>query len=283
MVEPDAVPAVTDKPGGGAGCPGKKGSKSDAHTGIGSPILANTAALSWYTHRARMDDRYARWTAQGKNDFLRALARGARSSRYFARGFPHSWNNTSEEVWTTFHEGHSATQWRGTTNLTMEQGFQQLVPHQVPACASRPPTDRSRRCGRGSHSCSASGRSMGARQSSCTRTPSLCSSRPSCKSSRRTPTPVAVPTQQPEAAAGPPSQCSESSGSRLIRRLEILRHVSERPPAAGPVDKLDWEMFTALSRRTFDFEPIGKRVIHPTYVPGAKYEEKQQEEESDDD
>jgi len=246
----------------------------------GSPVLANNAALSWYTERAYLDDRYARWTTHGNRDFLRALTRKATQSRYFARGFPNSWNNVSEEMWSTFQEGYSPQTWRGTTSSAME-GFQQLVPNQVPACV-RTNTDRSRKLpSRGSTKSSRSGRSGAAR--SCggrsTRTPS---SR-SCLSSWASRVSSQQVTAAPVEKEGSSRPSSGASSNRLIRRLETLRYVSERPPAAGPVRKLDWDMFTVFGRRGFDNEPTGRRVIHPTYIPGTRVADDNKKEESESD
>lgn len=65
-------------------------------------------------------------------------------------------------------------------------------------------------------------------------------------------------------AASPPA----SSLGSFVRRLDALRHVEERPPAAGAVRDLDHDMFTARARK-FDFEATGLRAIHPT-VPGVQ-------------
>lgn len=274
MAATDEAPPAIQTPGGERDLPVNKKVKH-----FGSPVLANNAALSWYTERAYLDDRYARWTTHGNRDFLRALTRQATQSRYFARGFPNSWNNVSEEMWSTFQEGYSPQTWRGTTSSAME-GFQQLVPSQVPACV-RTNTDRSRKLpSRGSIKSSRSGRSGVA--CSCggksTQTPSSrsCPSWASRISSQHV---AAAPLE----TAGASRPSSGASSNRLIRRLETLRYVSERPPAAGPVRKLDWHMFTVFGRRGFDNEPTGRRVIHPTYIPGARVEADNKKEESDSD
>ncbi|CAE7787906.1 unnamed protein product [Symbiodinium microadriaticum] len=247
MAATDEAPPAIQTPGGERDLPVNKKVKH-----FGSPVLANNAALSWYTERAYLDDRYARWTTHGNRDFLRALTRQATQSRYFARGFPNSWNNVSEEMWSTFQEGYSPQTWRGTTSSAME-GFQQLVPSQVPACV-RTNTDRSRKLpSRGSIKSSRSGRSGVA--CSCggksTQTPSSrsCPSWASRISSQHV---AAAPLE----TAGASRPSSGASSNRLIRRL-------------------------VFGRRGFDNEPTGRRVIHPTYIPGARVEADNKKEESD--
>ncbi|CAJ1404448.1 unnamed protein product [Effrenium voratum] len=225
---------------------------------IGSKILASNDALSFYTERARIDDRYVRWAAPGNEPFLQRLTR--RGSRYVARGFPHSKHNKSEEMWSTFREGHASCQWQGTTRVTMEEGFQPLVPD-AERKAPKPATPRKARIDLAAPSCITT------------------SSRGSTRASPA------------ESAAGEGDVASDlapsaKSGSSLsqctyVRRLETLRRVSERPPVAGPVKSLEWDMFTAQRRGTFEGEPTGQRAIHPTIIPGAKPERRKRKEDSE--
>lgn len=215
-----------------------KNAKIDQH---GRPLLASNATLSWFTERATMDDRYSRWTAHGSGSFLEALTR---RHRYFAIGFPHASNNTSDGMWSTFSEGHGSHRWKGTTDGAMEEGFQPLDLQVYSARDTRtaPVPKGSCRASTKASSVSGEGAVEGATGASNAST--------SDRHSRLSGLPDLPRSDDSKAS----SECT------YVRRLEALRRVQPKPQVSGPV----------TAQRDFEFEATGKRAIHPTVIPGAK-------------
>eukprot|EP00435_Cladocopium_sp_Y103_P061016 s134_g22.t1 len=224
-----------------------KNAKIDKH---GRPLLASNAALSWFTERATMDDRYSRWTAQGRGSFLEALTR---KHRYFAIGFPHASNNTSDGMWSTFSEGHGSHRWKGTTDGAMEEGFQPLDQVYSARDTRTAPVPKG--------SCRAS-----------TKASSAISARVCAEGRAVEGASNASTSDRHSRLSGLPlsENSKASSECTYVRRLEALRRVQPKPQVSGPVRKLDWDMFAATAQRDFEFEATGKRAIHPTVIPGAK-------------
>ncbi|CAL1164919.1 unnamed protein product [Cladocopium goreaui] len=246
-----------------------KNAKIDQH---GRPLLASNAALSWFTERATMDDRYSRWTAHGSGSFLEALTR---RHRYFAIGFPHASNNTSDGMWSTFSEGHGSHRWKGTTDGAMEEGFQPLdlqvysardtrtapVPKGSCRASTKASSVSARVCGEGAVE-GASNASTSDRHSRLSGLPDLPRSDDSKASSECTYVRRLVLLGLTTWKFGEMSAC--------VKIQEALRRVQPKPHVSGPVRKLDWDMFAVTAQRDFEFEATGKRAIHPTVIPGAK-------------
>eukprot|EP00434_Breviolum_minutum_P019811 symbB.v1.2.017481.t1/scaffold1363.1/size124464/7 len=224
----------------------------------GRPLLASNAALSWFTERASMEDRYSRWTDHGKENFLEALTHARRKHRYFAIGFPHPCNNISNDMWSTFSEGHEAHHWKGSTDAAMEEGFQPL---EMQVQSARGPRTTALP-GKGSTSASIKASSRGGGEA-----PS-CIKRGGGSNISKASTQSGIESKLSGSPMSEPSKAS--SQCSYVKHLDALRRVQPRPAVAGPVRKLDWVMFSAAAVRDFDFETTGKRAIYPTVIPGAK-------------
>ncbi|CAK8995095.1 unnamed protein product [Durusdinium trenchii] len=230
---------------------------------LGRPLLASNAALSWFTERATMDDRFAQWTSTSPRELQDARA------RYFAIGFPHGCNNSSHDMWSTFYEGHRPRQWQGSTDAAMMEGFQPLEIHtarlpELGVCSPEPVDGgvAGHVSSVGSRSARSTGRKPGNVEGA-----SNASTRIATDASRASS--GGVPAGAPSGASVSSRQRCNSSCS-YVQRLDTLRRVQPRPRVAGPVRKLDWDMFTVSAQKDFDFEATGQRAIFPTVMPGAK-------------
>lgn len=210
-----------------------------------------------------MDDRFAQWTSTSPRELQDARA------RYFAIGFPHGCNNSSHDMWSTFYEGHRPRQWQGSTDAAMMEGFQPLEIHtarlpELGVCSPEPVDGgvAGHVSSVGSRSARSTGRKPGNVEGA-----SNASTRIATDASRASS--GGVPAGAPSGASVSSRQRCNSSCS-YVQRLDTLRRVQPRPRVAGPVRKLDWDMFTVSAQKDFDFEATGQRAIFPTVMPGAK-------------